>query len=185
MNRFDLTEALHDRFERIIVYESQGFRRCGTKKLEALKTANARLRHCASATICHDPLRDVRGLLDFLKRPEFSATFDRIPCRTGRPSGLIDVAYRQNIREMGLFAPQDLDEQMEAAINANSDADKAIYRLCATAPQTTTRQTTCALSAGPFCWRSTAQERLAWICSPVLARADICTARRRIRTGMS
>lgn len=91
--------ALTGPFGRLCVDESQIFRRLQTKKLDALKKTDARFRRCASVTICHDTLKDIRATLSFLERPELSAAYDRNAFASGEQGGEPDAAYLEALAE--------------------------------------------------------------------------------------
>lgn len=129
---FDASGGL---FSRVCVYESYGFRRLPTQKLDALKKTDARFRHCASATICHDTLKDVRAMISFLERPEFSAPFDRNVFRNGGSDGFVDDKYVEARRRM-VVADDGLDEiPLEPQAVDSSDGESGgMWEYCPSAP---------------------------------------------------
>lgn len=56
-------EELRGKFDCICVDECQGFQRTDPKKVGALNCFEAPYKHCFSATICHDSLADLRGII--------------------------------------------------------------------------------------------------------------------------
>lgn len=65
----DELEKLKDRFDRVLVDECQGFRGDSALELDALNITRAPFRQPFSATIVHNSLDDLRGLVKSFERP--------------------------------------------------------------------------------------------------------------------
>ncbi|KAI7156257.1 hypothetical protein KC349_g6391 [Hortaea werneckii] len=92
----DEVPHLNHLFCRICVDESQEFRHAlKTKKGAALISFCARFRHCYTATICYDSLRDINGHLAFLERAIWTEDRDWNAYKHGNPRFGENVLYTE------------------------------------------------------------------------------------------